>query len=156
MFAKRLYPVTYRRPLHIAGGNKPPEKVRDHALVMGGFPVSAVFTPECATSYWKVGQSLVGVAQTPSVQTFPAAHVVLHAPQWLALIAVSVQVLPQRVVVSLQSHLPLAQTSFVPQATPQTPQFCVLVVTSVQTPWQRCLPSVQLHFPEEQPSPVGQ
>jgi hypothetical protein len=51
-----------------------------------------------------MGHSLVGAAHTPPVQTRPAEHGAPHAPQLAALMEVSLQILPQRVVPARQVH----------------------------------------------------
>ncbi len=69
---------------------------------------------------WPVGHRLT---QLPAEHTWPAPHVVPHAPQFLPSVCVLTQVFPQRVVEPPQLQVPLKQPMAPgPHAWPQPPQ----------------------------------
>jgi hypothetical protein len=103
------------------------------------------------------------------MQVSPASQVLPQVPQWLLLVLVFTQVLPQQVVPPVhpaplpQWQVPPEQVSFRPQGWSQPPQWVVLLEVSTQEVPQQVRPPVQsfpvpphLQLPPTQVSPVLQ
>ena len=97
--------------------------------------------------------------QTPAVHTCWAAQGWLQPPQWSALLRVSTQEPPHKVVPVGQpprTQVPPAQTVPRVQGAPQRPQWLGSLVVSAQLPLQAVSPVVHTQLPPVQTWPVVQ
>jgi threonine dehydratase len=99
-------------------------------------------------------------AQTPAVQTSPAAQAAPHIPQLFGSLWRSLQRTPHRLLPPRHStpHAPFEQTSPAAQAMAQAPQFAGSLFVSTQRPLHSTVgaPHTEVHTPPEQTSFIPQ